>query len=86
MYLCSSCGYGSPSKLGKCPNCEDFGTFVLQGKSSTEKLKKAKNKSGGDFYGTQKAEQLRTLNEVEYQRIFGNGLHSGGVYLIAGEP
>jgi DNA repair protein RadA/Sms len=71
MYLCSSCSYGSPTKLGKCPSCGDFGTFTLQGASVTEKVKKAKNKAGEVFYGSQKPSQLRTINEPEYQRIFG---------------
>jgi hypothetical protein len=27
MYICSSCQYGSKLKVGKCPNCGEFGTM-----------------------------------------------------------
>lgn len=86
MFLCSSCWYGSPTKLGKCPSCGDFSSFIQQGSPATETIKKAKNKSGQVFYGHQKPSQIRPIQEKEYSRIFGSGLHSGGVYLIAGEP
>ena len=26
-YICSECGYTSPKWLGKCPNCDTWGSF-----------------------------------------------------------
>ena len=26
-YICSECGYNSLKWLGKCPNCDSWGTF-----------------------------------------------------------
>ena len=26
-YICSECGYNSQKWLGKCPNCDSWGTF-----------------------------------------------------------
>lgn len=28
MYRCISCGYGSSTELGKCPACNEWGTFA----------------------------------------------------------
>ena len=27
IYICSECGYISQKWLGKCPNCDSWGTF-----------------------------------------------------------
>jgi DNA repair protein RadA/Sms len=44
LYICSNCGYGSASWLGRCPDCGQWKTFVEkfeEKKSTKEKLAKA---------------------------------------------
>ena len=41
MYICSTCEYGSKVKVGKCPNCGGFGTFMKSEESVTTKSGKS---------------------------------------------
>ena len=35
FYVCSECGYKSPKWLGKCPQCNEWGTFEEEIESVT---------------------------------------------------
>lgn len=86
MFTCSSCQYGSPIKLGKCPSCGDFGTFE---KSIDITLKTTKKKSPEwtrlETLG-QKDRVWRTLQTPEFQRVLWSRIKQWWVYLLAGEP
>ncbi|HTQ26893.1 MAG TPA: DNA repair protein RadA [Puia sp.] len=95
-FFCSNCGYESPKWLGKCPNCDQWNTFI-------EELVTRDNKPGaGDWKkmsGLQKETRTILLHEVisgeerriitgdaELNRVLGGGIVGGSIVLIAGEP
>lgn len=46
MFVCATCEYGSPIKLGKCPNCGSFGTFIADPTKDSKKPSKHQVVSG----------------------------------------
>lgn len=83
MFLCSNCGYGSISWLGKCPNCGQWNSFIKEKKEKSE-IKKIVVKQLTDF----KDSQLKTIktNFSEFNRVLGKGLTENEVILLTGEP
>lgn len=86
-FICSNCGYGSASWLGRCPDCGQWNTL-------TERK---------DITGLQKGEpqnfDLTPLSSIkmskknrlptgifEFDRVLGGGFVPGEVILLTGEP
>ncbi len=96
MYICSSCQYGSKIKVGKCPSCGSFGTFVQSQESSDSKWKKVvKLKKVSSHPGTRNQElgtiktEPRThypFTNTEVRGVIGDAMIADGFYLLAGEP
>lgn len=94
QYLCSECGNRSPKWLGKCPNCDEFGT--LQEVEVSDKPKAGTRHRGPasepsraarpvvDLRGEEHSRQSTGVGE--FDRVLGGGLVAGQVVLIAGEP
>lgn len=89
FYICSQCGYGSASWLGRCPNCGEFNTLKQQpdfaeateGKEETKKLILTPFKKIQSL----KKERLKT-GIFEFDRVLGGGIIPGEVILLTGEP
>ena len=89
-YTCSVCKYSSSSKLGKCPDCGNFGTF-REDKSLMPIEKKSKHavvsgnilesKVSGDTPA-----RFFDISNQEFSRVFSNGIKSGGMYLLWWAP
>lgn len=87
-FICSNCGAVSPMWVGKCPECESWGSLVEQTESKT------------NTQDTQaeliKPVQLQEIKQDDHSIIkcankelnsfFGEGIVSGGVILLSGEP
>ncbi len=87
-YICQSCAYKTPKWLGKCPDCQEWNTFV------EEVVEKRKGKH------SKKMESLpKKISEIqlvdhdrikigisEFDRVLGGGLVHGSLILIGGEP
>jgi DNA repair protein RadA/Sms len=91
VYSCQSCGYQSPKWMGKCPDCNQWNTFV------EEKYEKAGHLRGELSLGTRETpasiheidttEEGRVLSGIaEFDRVLGGGLVAGSVILIGGDP
>ncbi|MBI2641893.1 DNA repair protein RadA [Candidatus Roizmanbacteria bacterium] len=97
FFICSNCGYGSASWLGRCPDCAQFNTFVSQpsmgpdSKGSKEGVKKMRLtpfKQIGRLkqnVPTKKQGRLKT-GIFEFDRVLGGGIVPGEVILLSGEP
>ncbi len=100
-FFCQSCGYESPKWLGKCPNCNNWNTFVeeviIKG---TDKKEKGEWTSYNSTEGNDKhrgktisinavssAEEKRIITtDAELNRVLGGGIVLGSIVLVAGEP
>lgn len=93
QYICQSCGYVSPKWLGKCPDCENWNTFIEE-ICSVEKKKRTKDndlKASSVEVHTIKTIESKRESRIqtkidEFDRVLGGGLVSGSVILIGGDP
>lgn len=94
VYFCSSCGNESPKWMGKCPVCNEWGTFVeeLIRKDGAAKKKDTRSFSKGTNV-PQPLKEIRADEEPridmldnELNRVLGGGLVPASLVLIGGEP
>lgn len=97
-FYCQSCGYESAKWLGKCPNCNQWNTFVeevvVKGNGKQEKKPWAEWNNEKSFGGktvaiekVNSAEEERIITpDPELNRVLGGGIVSGSIILVAGEP
>ncbi len=94
VYFCSSCGNESPKWMGKCPVCNEWGTFVEE---LIRKDGAAKNEDTRSFSkGTNVPQPLKEIRadeepridmlDNELNRVLGGGLVPASLVLIGGEP
>jgi DNA repair protein RadA/Sms len=87
-FTCTECGYSTVKWLGRCPECQAWGTLEEKGANSSKVKTKVKKSSGA-----------RPINEVdstlaqakstfvpELDRVLGGGIVPGAVVLLSGEP
>ncbi|MFN8370008.1 MAG: DNA repair protein RadA [Bacteriovoracaceae bacterium] len=92
QFTCQTCGYSTSKWIGKCPDCNEWNTFIEeeQSKSSTTVFENSlKNKSSipKTISDIQSIKQDRILTGIsEFDRVVGNGLVSGSLILVGGEP
>lgn len=94
MYVCSTCHHGSPVKLGKCPSCGSFGTFMLDPTHTKSIIKSSKHtlqtwhdlRQHSPSLGLKASSVLRPIQDKEFCRIFQQGIKQGWMYLLGGEP
>jgi DNA repair protein RadA/Sms len=90
-YVCQSCGYVSPRWIGKCPNCEEWNTFVEEAPSPLKLVRKS-----GGVASKLKAIPLKDVDAItdlrfssgvsEVDRVLGGGIVAGSVILLGGDP
>lgn len=90
-WICQECGYETAGYLGKCPECNSWGSLVEEIQQSL-----SANSAVADFLNTQKptllkeielSEEIRmSTNISEFDRVLGGGLVQGSLVLIAGDP
>lgn len=94
VYFCSSCGNESPKWMGKCPACNEWGTFVeeLIRKDGGAKKEDTRSFSRGTNV-PQPLKEIRADEEPridmldnELNRVLGGGLVPASLVLIGGEP
>ena len=90
-YVCQSCGYVSPRWVGKCPNCNEWNTFVEEAPSP---LRLSKKPAGAlskiepismDELESEDVPRVKT-NIEEFDRVLGGGLVPGSLILLGGDP
>jgi len=90
-FFCQSCGTQSPKWLGKCPQCNEWNTFV------EELLVKESESTGG--YKSNKINTPNLVSEIDYSnekrivtkdkelnRVLGGGIVPGSLVLLGGDP
>lgn len=95
FYVCGECGYKSSKWMGKCPQCNEWGTFeeeieitsagapvvssAVSVKETSEKVYSFSDIKMEDMY------RYKTGVE-EFDRVLGGGLLQGEVVLVTGNP
>ena len=91
VYICQSCGYQSSKWLGRCPECEQWSSFVEERTS----LRGQRQPERGDQsvarpvaiteVNADEGERLPT-GIAELDRVLGGGVLPGMVVLVGGDP
>ncbi len=90
IYRCQSCGYQAFKWIGKCPDCNEWDTFVEE----TVSTKAAHLPKGSNAYtepvpisSIQISSEDRLMSGLsEFDRVLGGGLVLGSLTLIGGDP
>ncbi|KXB60132.1 DNA repair protein RadA [Leptotrichia wadei] len=87
-YICSECGYSSLKWLGKCPNCDSWGTFEEEiDIKRTFKDVESQDISISKITEIEIEKEFRMVTPFEeFDRVLGGGLIKGEVVLITGSP
>ncbi len=93
QYVCQSCGRTTPSFMGRCPKCGEFGTMVEEVVAETAVAGKA-TRSPSRFNSTpQRLADVTadgfarmTLPLGEFSRVLGGGIVPGSLVLVGGDP
>lgn len=95
-FVCTECGAHSPKWLGKCPHCGKWNTLVEEVAEPEEEAVSTRRPSLGGLSGEAHATAYGELSVPTYMRcatglseldrVLGDGLVTGSVVLLAGEP
>ena len=88
-YVCSKCGYESLRWLGKCPECENWNSFLEEiVESSARKPGIKKSKFSYNILDDIKADKEDRIitGLIEFDRVLGGGIMPGSVILLGGDP
>ena len=87
VFLCKQCAKESPKWLGRCPNCQEWNSFV------EKKVTSATAQPVSPVSPPQELSQVAVGTEkrlplplAEFNRVLGGGLVPASLVLIAGEP
>lgn len=90
LFVCTNCGYGSGSWIGRCPDCGQWNTLTerrdLEEKESgrSRKMEKLEVKT---FEKIQTFKKSRLQTKIfELDRVLGGGFVPGEIILLTGEP
>jgi DNA repair protein RadA/Sms len=88
-YRCAECGYATPKWVGRCPECQAWGTFDIPGGGA-----RLRTVSAGPVTAPARpirevdveSARARPTGVEELDRVLGGGIVPGAVVLLAGEP
>ncbi len=90
-YVCQNCGYVSPRWTGKCPNCNEWNSFVEEAPVPARVARKS-----GSIASKFEPVPLTQVNGheeerfatgmSEFDRVLGGGIVPGSVILLGGDP
>jgi len=92
VFVCQSCGSQSARWLGRCPDCQEWNTFVEE-RLEANPVKAVAAGRSGRAAAPQAIAELATASESrsgtgidELDRVLGGGVVPGSVILIGGDP
>lgn len=92
FFICTNCGNGSASWLGRCPSCGEFNTlkenrFEKTGSGSSKTKESLKKINITSLSKVQSIKKDRKKTGIfEFDRVLGGGIVPGAVILLTGEP
>lgn len=92
-WVCQSCGYETVSYLGRCPDCNQFGTLVEEVVNDVKKIESSKpsniisDTKITKINDIELDEKTRFKSKIdELDRVLGGGFVQGSLTLLAGDP
>src|SRR5260370_4122900 len=93
-FVCRECGYQNPQSLGRCPECDAWGSFdQLVQQLAPEALRRASNGHAAVVGRPLRLADIATadfdrvpVGIEEFARVLGGGIVKGSVTLIGGDP
>jgi DNA repair protein RadA/Sms len=89
VFVCQECGKESAKWLGRCPDCQQWNTFV----EMTVRAEPALARPSTPFSPPQQLSEVeidsaerRPLPIAEFNRVLGGGIVAGSLALISGDP
>jgi DNA repair protein RadA/Sms len=89
VFVCQECGKESPKWLGRCPDCQQWNSFV----EMTVRAEVVPSRQAGPFLPPRELAQVaiesadRTpLPIAEFNRVLGGGVVAGSLALVSGDP
>ena len=93
VFVCSECGGVSRKWVGKCPECESWNTMIEEEEKPVSPIPSRRVGASGKEAVAEKLSDtalpsyIRTKTGMaELDRVLGDGLVSGSVVLLSGEP
>jgi DNA repair protein RadA/Sms len=83
-FVCTVCGHKSPVKLGKCPECESWNSFVEV--EVEEEIDGDINLLSINAPSVKLSESRVQTGIEEFDRVLGGGIVKGSITLVGGEP
>lgn len=93
VYICQECGYESGKWMGKCPNCNQWGSLVEEVVEAKKATLTATSSRGAGSSVPVKLKDVKIENETrtttgmkELDRVLGGGIVRGSLILVGGDP
>ncbi|MBI4304319.1 MAG: DNA repair protein RadA [Chloroflexi bacterium] len=88
VFVCQECGKESLKWLGRCPNCQQWNTFIEKVAAPTAALKPTSVLSPPQELSRveTKADARFPLPSTELNRVLGGGIVPGSLVLVSGDP
>ncbi|MCS6860088.1 MAG: DNA repair protein RadA [Abditibacteriales bacterium] len=89
VWVCQHCGHEAPKWLGRCPECEEFNSFVeeLKTPAATAPARLVTATTVEPLADVQPRAQERMATGIgELDRVLGGGVVPGSVVLVGGDP
>jgi DNA repair protein RadA/Sms len=91
-FFCQNCGTQSPKWLGKCPQCNEWNTFVEEILNKTSNISSTIIKTNQSskpilLKDIDSSQEKRIItNDKELNRVLGGGIVPGSLILLGGDP
>lgn len=89
-FTCKNCGAQSPSWVGRCPECQEWNTYIEENSKIKDQKSKVRNGKDAKPISIQeiklKSDQRIETKISELDRVLGGGIVKGSAVLIAGSP
>ena len=89
-WVCQECGYETPKYIGKCPDCNNWGTLVEEVELKSSAIKQSVVIDDSPVCLINEIEISESIKITsgfeEFDRVLGGGLVQGSLILLAGDP
>jgi DNA repair protein RadA/Sms len=91
-FICQKCGYQSPKWLGRCPDCQEWGTLVEEVVEEEPSFQEARQRwltheTPRAIAEVEEEEGGRLCTRLqEFNRVLGGGIVVGSMILLGGDP